>query len=342
MKNDFIFSLFKKFEKLIICHFGRSRNPVKMLSMDSIFRWNDYKIGVSLTSILFLMSFLLFSCGGGSNQKPLEQQTLTVYCDEGDYNIMKSPCMKFDSTYKELKLDLVKVKAFDAMSKLLSGDSKASIISRDFNHREDSLIKAFNVKTIVKLPLAHDALVLFVKYDFPLDTLADWQLREVLNSGSASLKKYYPKLPKEPVFYINNNLSSEYENLVKLITNGQKPSQNVKYLSSTDSIVKYITENPGDIGIGYLSQVIGSPDVKPLEISFKDSSGNYIAPHTVHQANIVQKFYPYIIHHYIYLFDERNDDANKLARFLSKTGVVQGYFNQIGIVPAYGEIKLVP
>jgi hypothetical protein len=115
----------------------------------------------------------------------------------------------------------------------------------------------------------------------------------------------------------------------------------MKYFQSSDSVRKYVLEHRDAIGVGYLSQITREMNLKPLSVSYFDSAGNYVFPHAVHQANIVQKFYPYIITHYVYIFDERFENPLRLARFLSKSGIAQRYFKDAGIVPAFAKIKLI-
>jgi ABC-type phosphate transport system substrate-binding protein len=184
-------------------------------------------------------------------------------------------------------------------------------------------------------------LVFFVKYDYPLDTLSDTQVKEIFFNKDAGLKKYFPKIKEEPNFVICDNRSSEYENFLKLVLHNQPVAKHLKTLQSTDSVINYILENPGNIGIGYFSQIMSKTDLKPIGISFRDSTGNYVYPHTIHQANLIQKLYPYIVTHYIYLFDKKQEPVNNLTNFIRfGSGIVQKYFNEVGIVPAVGNFIL--
>lgn len=153
----------------------------------------------------------------------------------------------------------------------------------------------------------------------------------------------FPKLKEEPEFVMPNELSSEYENARSLITENVKIAAHRKYFTTYDSVVKYIKANPNSIGIGYFSQVYNAMGVKALAVSFTDSIGNYVFPHVVHQSNIIQKLYPFVVNHYIYVLDSTNNEAMRFLRYIrSPKGPSQRHFLEKGIVPAVGEFRLTP
>jgi ABC-type phosphate transport system substrate-binding protein len=298
---------------------------------------NSFKI---ILLFVIFAGFLLLSCGGNQPAKP--PQSIKVLCDESIFNLMRVPFFKFDSVFKDVKLDPVKTTANEAMAGLLSGNAPVVIVSRSYSHLEDSLMKAYNVTSVKQFVIARDAIVFFAKYNFPLDTLSDAQIKDMLSSREASLIKYYKKLEKEPEIVIPTNNSAEYDNFIMTAGKGLTLNKRLVQLPDEDSVKSYILNNPGNIGVGYLSQILGNPDIKPLSIGFNDSTGTYIFPHNVHQANIAQGLYPYIVKHYIYIFDERNEDANRLVNFFRYgNGIVQKYFLDAGIVPGVAHINLV-
>jgi hypothetical protein len=279
----------------------------------------------------------LISC----NKAPKNTPKLDVYCDEAVYNLMKEPMTLYDSAYTDKKANFIKVSAAEAMSKLLAGEAPVSIISRDYSPREDSLMKEHGVPARYRKPLAQDALVLFTANKYPLDTIDDIQIKNIFTKG-VKLSKVYPKVESEPNFVVSNKFSSEYENLKHFITGYKQTTCNIINLQNTDSVISYIKKHPADIGIGYLSQVVKDFDIKCLMIGFVDTSGEYIHPKVVHQANIIQNYYPYIINHWIYMFNEDYYLGKQLVNFLrAPQGKVQPYFLKAGIVPAVGDFNLI-
>jgi len=250
------------------------------------------------------------------------------------------PCMTFDSIDTEAELPLSSANAWDAMAKLLTGEAEAIITPKDYTKYEDSIMNAFNVKSHVRMIIARDALTFYVKYNSPIDSLTVEQIDELMFDKNKKLSDYYPKLKNDYIFVTNSNLSSEVVNLNHLVLKDKQAKRRIFYLPNHDS-VKTFVKTYDAIGIGYLSQIIKEPDLKPLRISFTDSSGRYIFPRAVHQANIVRKLYPYIVTHYIYIFSEDKEAAMRLGRYISKHGSAQKYFLDYGVAPAFAQIKII-
>lgn len=297
------------------------------------------------TLFSLLVFFILISCSKDTktDTKSLKVDTLKVYCDEAIYNLMEPNCNEYDSINTKIHIELIKSTAFEAMAKILAGEADISFISREYTRREDSLMKLNNVKPRLQKTLANDALVFFVYFENKLDSLNDEQIKNVI-TGDNTLCSYFPKkLKSEPTFAIADKYSSEYENFLKFIVKGNKIKIPLKLLPNTDSVKQFVLNNKNSIGIGYFSQVVKEPDLKALPIGFIDSTGKYIFPHVVHQANILQRFYPYIVNHYIYVLDENNPNSLEFLRYLrNPQGKVQRFFLEAGIVPAVGDFKLRP
>lgn len=288
--------------------------------------------------LLLLFSFFL-SCETKENKT--EQRNILVYCDESIYNLIL-PCVKhYDTTGSLVKVTFRKTTAWDAMAKLLAKETDAIIISRDYTRYEDSLMKAFGVYPHTRLLLAYDALVFYVSKDSPLDTITDEQIQKYLTDKNFSLKKVYKALTSEPIIVVNSPMSSELVNLNQLVLKGKNISRPVKIFQSYDSVKNYVKINPNSIGIGYLSHLFAEPDLRPLPVSFYDSTGKYIFPHNVNQPNILRMLYPFVVKHYIYVLDKFNDNSMTFARYLFNPGFAQKYFFEHGIVPSNAEFRLI-
>lgn len=299
------------------------------------------KNSIKSAFLCFAICTGLIACNNNSKtNNTLKEKNLTVLCDESLYKMCLEPTLKYDSINYNLKIELKSTVAFDCIAKLLSGDAEAIILGRDYSKREDSLMLAYKIKPHMRLPIAYDALVFYTNADNPIDTITDVQLKEIFNNNKASLSQYNSKIGN-PEFVCNSELSSEYFNFKKFILKDNKSAIKLKYYSTSDSVLKYVTANKNSIGIGYLSQLYGQADLKPIAVSYIDSAGTYEYPRSVHQANLAQKKYPYIVTHFIYLFDEKSDGALSYLRFIGKNGIAQRHFNTIGIVPAFANIKLI-
>jgi ABC-type phosphate transport system substrate-binding protein len=297
--------------------------------------------------ILPLISALLFiSCEDKNAEKSgweaINSGTFTALCDESLYDFLQPVFHSYDSMHVDIKKTILKTDARRAMAELLAGNAKIIILGRDYLKDEESLMKKMKV-TRVRYKFAEDALVFFTQKNFPTDTLTHQQLKNILQNKDSQLKQYYPKLEAEPNIVINRFTSSEYGNLIKLvIDSGSKISRRLIFSGGIDSVKQYVRNNKNAIGVGYLSYLIkDTSEFKMLSISFVNKKGKYIFPHVVHQANIVQRYYPFVVEHYVYLLEDRQNIVYWFARYLSIEAIVQRYFNDAGIVPAYAKIKLI-
>ncbi len=298
-----------------------------------------------LFSFLLLFITFLNSCDSEKTNRPMTQEEkdykyARIYIDEGIYDLMIKPCELFDSIDYNAELTIAKASAWDCMKELLTGNAEGVIVAMGQTKYWDSVMKKYDIKPLVQMEIARDALTFYVRFDSPLDSLTDEQIYELLTNKNKSIKDYFPKLKNDFLFVTNSPLSSEAENLKKLVLKGKNAQRRIYYLPSSDS-VKALVKSNNVIGIGYLSQVLHDPDLRPLRISFIDSTGKYIFPHAVHQANIVRKLYPYIVSHYIYIISKKKEAAMRLGRYISKHGNAQRYFLDAGIVPAFAKIKLI-
>jgi ABC-type phosphate transport system substrate-binding protein len=301
-------------------------------------------------AILLSTLFTIASCGENAQQgKPDETQEsetsgkVTILCDESVYDLMRRPVAMFDSVYINAEVTFEKTRARQAMGELLSGRAKGIIMAREYLRDEDSLMKAYNVTKHEQQLIARDALVFYTSRNFPLDTLNREQLRDVLLSSGEALKSAFPILNSEPVFVSPDENSSEYANLLKLVTNGQMPKHAFKTVGGADSVQQFVASNSNTIGIGYLSHVALDSNFKMLKIGFKnDSSGQYITPKIVHQSHIVMGNYPFEVKIYSYMLEKKiKQPAWGLFSFLARDPDVQLYFKNKGIVPGHARFQLV-
>ncbi len=299
------------------------------------------KLNIILTGIILAALSMLNSCGGSDQnqtQEPIKK--LKVYCDDAIYNLMKSPVLEFDTLSLKIQLDLIHTSAFDCMAKLLGTEADAIIISRGYSGREDSAMKKYGLKAHTNSNIAYDALVFYTDIDNPIDTITKDQLNKIFTEKDFNFSNINPKISPDYELVCNSHLSSEYFNLKDLVANNKKIEKNIKFFSTYDSVVNYVINNKHAIGIGYLSQVYNNPNLKCIAVSFINAAGTYIMPYKVHQANIVRELYPFKVTHRILLLKDNEEESLALLRFLSRVGKVQKHFNNSGIVPAFGDIRL--
>lgn len=295
--------------------------------------------------LITLCICLLVGCNN-SPDKPAEQDpatsgTLELLCDETIYDIIQPTLRQFDSAYPNAHVTAVRVSAREAMARLLADSTRGVIVARNYARDEDSLMKAHGVTRPAPFAFAIDALVFFVKKDFPLDTISAEQLQAVLRDGKP-FKKMFPHLAAEPTIVAPSVNSSVYGNILNLVTENNAPQYPVRFVESQAEVRKAVLDEKQTIGVGYLSAIAAdTAHVRALRIGFADSTGKYIMPRLVHQAYVYLQQYPFPITIQGIMTEDNRSLPWGVFSFLSRNAEVQKYFRDIGIVPAFAKIRLV-
>ncbi|MCO5251404.1 MAG: substrate-binding domain-containing protein [Candidatus Kapabacteria bacterium] len=292
--------------------------------------------------MISILLVLLISCDSKfekADTVSINAGDLTIYCEESIAKVMDSTFKMYQNAYPNIKFVSQIVDSREAMNLILSGQAEAVIVSRAYLPDEDSLMAEFDVKR-TEMIAAEDALVFYVNRDFPLDTINHEQLVEILTTQK-SFNEFYPQVGFEPEFVCNSIRSAEYANFLKLVLGNQKHTKQMKFLNGVDSVKNYIRGNSKAIGIGYLSHVTRKADWKVLNVSYINQDGKREPPQTVHQAYIVQNRYPYIVQYRVLIQESTMSKAFWFASFVSKEFIVQTYFKELGIVPGFGQFRLI-
>ncbi len=298
-------------------------------------------------AVLLLVILFTSSCSEqAKNQKPEDTETmnsgkLTVYCDDAIYDMMDTVFTMYSDFYPNVKLTRCKENARNCMSLLLSGNARAIVLSRDYLKDEDSLMKAFKVAPHKRIDFAKDALIFVVNQSSKLDTITSGQLEALLTEKDTKLGKILPGTAGEPEFATMNVQSSVYAHLLNDVCKSKKITKPVKTFASADSVYRFVEANPNAIGVVYLSSLKDKIKYKALKISFSNKKGEYIFPHSVHPANIIRDYYPYVVTHYCYLLEDRMNLPYWFAAYLQKEAKVTRYYTDLGIVAVFAKYKLI-
>ena len=297
--------------------------------------------------VLFVFLLVLAGCGEpelqpGQIQETAMTGTAEILCDEAIYEVLKPAFAMFDSAYPDAHITVRPVPAHEAYRSLLADSTRGIITARAYLRTEDSLMKAFQVSRALPDTFAIDALVFFVRRDFPLDTISLDQLKSVV-AGGASLRSLFPQLRAEPVFVAPDVTSSVYGNVFNLLTGNAPPKHSFQFESSLQDVRRAVLNQENTIGVGYLSFLASdTANLKAIRIGFADQSGKYISPRPVHQSSVYMKLYPLPVPvQGIRSEDLRNTLPWGFFSFLGRNEQVQRHFLNSGIVPAFAKIRLV-
>ncbi len=298
------------------------------------------------SKFLFLLCALslLFSCNSDKPKRPISHETIDsgsveIFCDEAYYPILDSVFNMHRARYKNVELTVQSVNARNVLAHLLAGKTRLAIVGRDNLKDEDSLMHLYNVAPYYQMDIANDGLVFFVNPDFPIDTLNDEILLNVLTENK-KFTSYLPTLTQEPTIAIAEQNSSEYGNLVNIVAKKKNIKRAMNLLPNADSVIAFVENNKNAIGVCYLSKVQGK-FFKLLRIGYTDKDGNYVpATKPVHQSYIVLGEYPYKTLLRLYLLEDRKNLPFWVGAFLEKEAVAVKYYEKAKLLPCHAKYNL--
>lgn len=277
-------------------------------------------------------------------KKPKDVETmnsgkLDIAVDNEYTSLLDSIFMMYKSDYPNVDLHYSFFPARQVMSDLFNRKNRAVIIGRDYLKDEDSILNIYNIKNHLRMKIADDALVFFTKTSSPFDTLNRGNLEKFFINQKINFEDV-SGIKKLPYFFISEPNSSTYSNFLKLITNGESVTKDVKSVLNWQDVIKEVEKSDNNIGIAYLSQIALDSRFKMLKIGYDDSTELHIRPKIVHQSNVLRGYYPYKFPIYVYLLEDRQNLPFWFASYLAKETKAQKYFLNQGIVPGFAQIKL--
>lgn len=288
----------------------------------------------------FIATFFWYSCG--EDTKPGEagyenemRGTTEILCDECIYPLIASVKPTYDAAFPDAHVTLKSVTTREAIEGLLTGKAKGVILGRDFLANEDSLIKQYGLKLPDKYAFAFDAVVFTALKNSDAPDTVNLQDVKKYFTGETELNPF----GNGTVYYPGAN-SAPYSHFLRYVTNGAAPKRILKNAGNSDSVLLQTKQNKG-IGISLLSRTLKDSTLKNIRIGFYDSTGRYIAPYLVHQANIVQDKYPMEMPIIGILQQNRPKLAYGFFTYLSKEAKIQRQFKDAGIVPGFATIHLI-
>ena len=287
-----------------------------------------------------LILLLLVSCDTEQQQTydtPVSG-TDTIYVEDVLYPYFISAKHVYDSVFQNAHITLIPVNARRGMSLLFSDSTNCVILSRDYLHDEDSIVKAMQLP-FRQIEIAKDGLVFFAHKSWQFDTLNITQLTSFISGNSNVSNQFFDKF--EHKLIIPSMQSSEYAGLLHYFSNNKASvSINTIVIEDRDSLEKYVIDN-NVVGLGMMSRILKDSSLKPIRIGYVDSTGKRIPPQIVHPGFIVQNMYPFIVPIFAYMKSEKQNLAWGFATFMEKDPTVQNILLKEGIVPSHAKYNLI-
>ncbi len=252
---------------------------------------------------IVISSLLLFGCYSERKDTPT-RGNLTVYVDESVYPLLKDEAAAFEKDYPKAKIELKSIVTNGGMEKILNGETKMFISTRDFNKKESAFITE-NKLNILAYKFVYDGVAVITAKNQKLDYISTSDLKDVLEGNN---KKFTAVIP--------DSNTGTYNTIRKDLLGGKNPT-NVEYVLDEKSISEKIEHNPNTIGFESINLIQDSSHIKILKVGDLKVRDGEIAYYTPHPAYIYKDYYPLRRTIYIFLSEVGQGLGSGFTTFLT-------------------------
>ena len=292
-----------------------------------------------LLTIWLLLTLFAFGC---EERKLVSTTTgaLSVQCDESVVNVVKLIADSFQLSYRDSKISIVPVSGREAITNFINDSARVIVSARAFNDEEVAVLKRYNIE-YKSFKCALDAVAVIGHKDNPLKRLRLAELDSIFE-GSLTRWGGKGKLVDVAIADINSSVNEVFK--IKILKNKQFTLTAVK-LASSDSLVKYVANNPNAIGIVGLNWLrgnedkltvfaLGAPNWRP------DSTQPYGIYYTPVQAHVYRNYYPITRPVFMYSRESGFTIADGFIAYVTHVHGQQRFLNE-GLVPVTQPVRLV-
>lgn len=241
------------------------------------------------------------------------QGTATILVDETVQPIIEDQVAVFESQYNA-KIKLINKPESEVINLLINDKARIAVLSRKLNKEEET---AFELKKINPkvTEFATDAITLITSKTSQ-DTIVD--LQEVINLMQGKASKI-----KGLVFENPNSSTVNYMNTLSGVTKGEK--KGIYSLKSNEEVLKYISENPGLIGIVGLNSIVQPSQnieqylhkINVMAVKNVKNKTNDLKYYKPSQSNLGAGLYPLQRHLYVLNYQGREGLGMGFASFVA-------------------------
>lgn len=243
--------------------------------------------------VLLTLGVVLVSCNKKDNnpeklKETILEGTTTILVDQTVQPIIEDQVAVFENQYRA-KIKLVNKSETEVINDLITDKAKIAILSRTLSDKEKTVFE--NKKIYPKITkFAIDAVAL-VTSNQSQDTVVD--LQEIIKLMQSKNSKV-----KGLVFENANSSTVRYLSELSKITN--LPKEKIFALNSHTEVYKYISENPGLIGVVGLNTIVQPTaenqiyleKIKVMGVRNLSSKPNHLEYYKPSQENLANGFYP--------------------------------------------------
>lgn len=290
--------------------------------------------------VALISSLLLVACGPSAEEAALDTPTkgkINFSVDENVQSLAVQLVDVFETTYPDAFLITSYKTEADVVKDLYNDSARLAIMTRRLDTTEMAYFESLKFG-IEHIKIGSDAIVFVVNKENSDTAFTRETIRKMLTGEDSLWTQITPesKLTHIDVIF-DNGASSNLRYLTDSLMNGAKPGANVFSASSADSVIAYVSRNPGAIGIVGLN-AIGDSDSKAdmqrkNQIKVCAVGFDSLAAYKPSQSAVVTRKYPFVRDIWIVKIGKRAGLGTGFASFaLGERG--QLIVQRAGLAPA--------
>lgn len=292
---------------------------------------------------IILVLFVIFGCGPNSSTPP-DGPTfgkVRILADETLFPIVIAEEDIFEHTYNRATIDVKYLPGIQVFNEFLKDSARTIISSRTLNPEEIAFLKKIN-STPITTQIASDAIAFMVHPSNPDTALTCEEILKVLKGEVTSWDQVSPNNRSGEISLVFDNQNSSTVQFVMDMIKLKKLPANAYALKDNPSVVEYVAQHPGAMGIiGYswisdyddpLGKKLRS-EAKLMAVSVCEGE-NADKPYKPYAANMIDKLYPFRRDIYIITREGRSGLGTGFASFIA-SDVGQRIIQKAGLPPYY-------
>ncbi len=292
-----------------------------------------------IASALLLTLFVV----GCEQQKPASTTAgvLRIDVDESVSHVIRTIADSFQATYTDSRIVTTPIEAREAITNFINDSVRVIVTARALNEEELAVLKKYPDIQWSGYKCALDAVAVIGNKNNPLKQLRVSALDSIFQ-GLITRWGSKGKLVEVVVGGVNSSVNEVFR---KKIMKDKSFAPNTIKITSSDSLIRYVQQNAGAVGIVGINWVrgrekeltlfaLGTPDARP---DSTEPLGRYYPPL---QAHMHRNYYPLTRPVYVY---SREYGATLSSGFIGYVNSIHGQqkFLNEGLVPATMPVRLV-
>lgn len=228
-------------------------------------------------------TFILLCCMAavlsGCDKKPKTAGNVgTFVCDKSFENVMRQEVIVYENVYKKAVIGAQYVTEDEAISRLLSGDTRLAVAGRDLTKAEMERLKSKNdTKNARSQQIAVDAIALIVNEENPVTTLTLKEVARILSGETRTWSQVQPGAPDIPIRVVVDDPHSGVTSYIRnKVLDGQPfDSTIVVTANSVPAVFERVKAHKGSIGVigsSWLTSDLGKIDKDSLIQSMDEAT----------------------------------------------------------------------